>query len=425
MEDCNAGYRSGMESGDVEFGFFGFGLYSLISFITGLPLETTYADLTVFLRLTRQYNVEAVYNILSPLEELVAALIGKGMDLSQIREEASRMPKDSVRDPSQTLRLADRYTAFLQLAFYFGDYQLADEMWHQSCIFGQSNPSFYSITTGCLYSLLIATACYRETRKSKYKARAKAALAQMNKMMKTKGVNLTHKMLLMQAEFEATFARKKRVPDIKECFDRAIAAATKGGIMHESAIANELAGQFFLRSGDDFWVTHYLTRAYTLFSSWGASAKAEQLLENYGTNIEKSRDNARMSTTRKARDVMASCAVEMHSTIDTERSTTDCVTFSGGSSHFFESSSSGNFGLPGKETLRSSPWKSGHNKAVHFETGSGTFSLSGSATSSPLDGQASSVRKTFGSGESVSDRTSTSATDSFSSQLFYKCNPVR
>lgn len=186
-------YRSGMESGDVEFGFMAFGEYSVLSYVSGLPLETTLADLDVFLRLLKQYNVEAVFAVISALKELVLGLAGLGMDLEGLRVEAKALARNKVKDPSLTLGLADRYTAFMQLAYFFGDYRLADEMFVEANSYGNTNPSFYFVTTLNLFSLLIATACFRQSKKRKFKTRANAAISTMKKIMVTKGINITHK----------------------------------------------------------------------------------------------------------------------------------------------------------------------------------------------------------------------------------------
>lgn len=146
----------------------------------------------------------------------------------------------------------------------------------------------------------------------------------------------------MQAEYAATFSRRASQKEIKDLFDRAIAAASRGGVMHEAALANELAGEYSLRIRDEFWAIHYLTPAHERFSSWGAKAIVKRLLETRGHYITKE-EQARMGTARKGRVIMANDAVKMHSTIDTRRSTEDCVSVSGNSQVFQPDSGSGHF----------------------------------------------------------------------------------
>lgn len=182
-----------MESGDIEFGFFGYGLYSVLSYVSGLNLPATLADLEVYLGICKQYQVEAVHAVLSALQDLILGLTGQGMNRAQLAAAAEEIPRGGSADASLTLELADKCTAYLQLAYYLGDYQLADEMLEEAKIYGATNLSFYYVTTLNLFSVLIAAALYRETKKKKYQARAKASIASMKKLMKGKGINITHK----------------------------------------------------------------------------------------------------------------------------------------------------------------------------------------------------------------------------------------
>lgn len=193
MEDCNTCYKSGMESGDVEFGFFGFGLYSVLSYVSGLPLESILVDLELYLGILQQYQVDTVYATLSALKDLILGLTGHGMNAAQLSKAAEHIPRDGSLDPSKTIALADKCTAYMQLAYFLGDFLLADEMFKEAKIYGATNPSFYYITSLNVFSLLIATACYRETKRKKYRSRAKEALETMKKLMKSKGINITHK----------------------------------------------------------------------------------------------------------------------------------------------------------------------------------------------------------------------------------------
>lgn len=128
----------------------------------------------------------------------------------------------------------------------------------------------------------------------------------------------------MKAEYEATFPRRGGITFIKECFDKAISAASRAGVMHEAALANERAGEYFASKQDDFWAKHYFTHANNLYSSWGAVIKVNQL-----EYIVDKHASLRMGTVRKSRAAMANSAVAMHSTIDAERSTVECVSFTG------------------------------------------------------------------------------------------------
>ncbi|NJL52193.1 MAG: GAF domain-containing protein [Hydrococcus sp. SU_1_0] len=60
-------------------------------------------------------------------------------------------------------------------------------------------------------------------------------------------------------------------------YDQAIAEATKAGYLHLSALAGELAGEFYLSRGRTKIASYYLTDAYQRYLSWGALAKVQEL----------------------------------------------------------------------------------------------------------------------------------------------------
>lgn len=97
-------------------------------------------------------------------------------------------------------------------------------------------------------------------------------------------------LLLLQAELESLDKRKKK-DEVKKKYDDAISTAGRLGFVQDKALANELAGKFILGqgSGDEedkrYWSSVYLTQAHELYSVWGATAKADQLLKLYGSSL--------------------------------------------------------------------------------------------------------------------------------------------
>jgi hypothetical protein len=77
-----------------------------------------------------------------------------------------------------------------------------------------------------------------------------------------------------------TFPGKQSKEKIKDPFDKAINASTGAHIMQDAALANELAGEFFIRKDGIFSSKHYLTKAHELYRMWGARVKAEKLIRD-------------------------------------------------------------------------------------------------------------------------------------------------
>ncbi len=72
-----------------------------------------------------------------------------------------------------------------------------------------------------------------------------------------------------------------RVLEAQELYDKAIRAARKYGFVHNEAIANELAGNFYAARGFEKIATTYLRDARSCYLRWGADAKVRQLEQLY------------------------------------------------------------------------------------------------------------------------------------------------
>ena len=88
--------------------------------------------------------------------------------------------------------------------------------------------------------------------------------------------NFLHKYLLLSAE-RARLRNKKW--EAAGLYNQAIESAYKNDYLHIGALANELAGKFFLSAENNHLARNYLQSAYFAYRSWGALARSEALLE--------------------------------------------------------------------------------------------------------------------------------------------------
>jgi PAS domain S-box-containing protein len=72
-----------------------------------------------------------------------------------------------------------------------------------------------------------------------------------------------------------------RAGDAQELYDKAIRAAHKYGFVQNQAIANEIAGRFYVTRGYEKIAVTYLRRARVCYLRWGAEGKVRQLEEIY------------------------------------------------------------------------------------------------------------------------------------------------
>ena len=60
-------------------------------------------------------------------------------------------------------------------------------------------------------------------------------------------------------------------------YDAAISASKTHRFVNEEALANELAGHFYLETGRKNRSVHYFSQAFEKYNEWGAVAKANML----------------------------------------------------------------------------------------------------------------------------------------------------
>ncbi len=136
-------------------------------------------------------------------------------------------------------------------------------------------PIFY------FYDSLAWLAAYSDAEKIKQQQileRIKANQAKMCKWADSAPMNYLHKYYLVEAE---KYRALKQYLDAIDYYDRAIFVAKENGYTNEEALANELAGRFYLEWGKQKIAQAYLVDAYYCYLRWGAQAKADNLIKCY------------------------------------------------------------------------------------------------------------------------------------------------
>lgn len=92
-----------------------------------------------------------------------------------------------------------------------------------------------------------------------------------------------NKLYLMKAEKARI---DKKYQKAGEYYDKSIELAGKNGLIQEEAIANELAGRFYISCGREKVSRIYINSAYSCYQRWGAGAKTEDLNKVYSKLLE-------------------------------------------------------------------------------------------------------------------------------------------
>jgi len=231
------------------------------------------------------------------------------------------------------------YCSRIMLAVYFGDLEAGCgyiEPLHQLT---KANNAFIVVSVRLFCSGLIISRLAQRTKKKRKRNQLRRKAQQfcdgLKATIELRGGNNLHRYLLMQADLMAA-SGKESEDSVKAAYDKAISTAARSGYIHETALANELAAEYFLakspspitRGGsmrlsasttgnpllgtssmfstngggsstyefgstledetDLFWPREHLRNAISLYNEWGAKAKVEQLLEKYPNLVDRS-----------------------------------------------------------------------------------------------------------------------------------------
>ena len=270
-------YRTGLKTGDVESAAFSIHSYLLAALTTGKPLGSVEADMRKFGEQMKDHKQILSYKPLMASLQYVLNLMGRAENPRLLSGEV--WPGDGA-DDTQHLDMKT-LTRQCWLLHYFGDYEKA---WD----FAMKTPDLKKVVLGAyiiwrhaFHVGLVAYAMAKKTGKSTWKKRASMYHKQIRKWYNAGNVNCHHMLKLFDAE--RAVANGKKHDDCKKAYDEAIATSGRYGLRHDSALANQLAGEYFLHrhDPDEYWAGHYLRQAIRLYEEWEAKALVDYLNEKY------------------------------------------------------------------------------------------------------------------------------------------------
>lgn len=245
-------------------------------FYSGLPLPSLVEDLQKFCALAEEYGQKYGLLQLLPLYQNVLNLTGESNaeSLTDLSHGEAKRYRDIVGWDERTGKETERSLA-MQVAFYCGDIEKATSMFlslkdtnasgnlFKGIFFDQARVFFFS---------LICMAKFKTTKKYKWLKVAKKYMEMIRKWtVNSKGINLTHKLMILKAE---RMSIKDKSNNIRVAFDQAIAAASKTGYLQDAALAALLASRSLPDPQD---IKSYHRRALDLFESWGAHGLVKYL----------------------------------------------------------------------------------------------------------------------------------------------------
>jgi predicted ATPase/signal transduction histidine kinase/tRNA A-37 threonylcarbamoyl transferase component Bud32 len=277
------GIQAGLETGDAEYACYNSTSYCNYLFFVGQPLEevkqkqTKYVDL--LLSLKQEYQIyfaqiirQLVLNLLDEVDDRTC-LVGESFN------ELEMVPIFAETKMGTLLFLT--YLAKTILLYILRDYDRAlayaqgAEPYHGNMV------GFMQFVEYNFYYSLSLLAVYEHVsleEQAQYLEKVNHNQIQLKQWAFHAPANYQHKYDLVEAEKARVLGQ---VLEAMTYYDRAIKAAKEQGYVHEEAIANEAAANFYHGQGREEIAHLYLTKAHRSYARWGAISKVSDLEATY------------------------------------------------------------------------------------------------------------------------------------------------
>jgi PAS domain S-box-containing protein len=277
------GYKSGLETGDLEYAAFCVQFYCSHSYFTGKELALFEQEIALYADVIDKLKRETILCLTKIYQQAVSNLMDRGEYRCRLIGEyydEEKMLSLHLKANYKTA-ICSLYFHKLILSYLFGDFKQAIENAaftekYIDALIGTINvPYFY------FFDCLAHLAIYCEASKSEQKRIFKKVRANQKKMKKWAAhapTNYLHKFYLVEAERHRVLGKDSEAADY---YDRAIALAKEHEYINEEALANELAAKFYLAKGKDAIASAYMLNAHYCYLQWGATAKVKDLEEKY------------------------------------------------------------------------------------------------------------------------------------------------
>ena len=279
LGDLMEGFKTGIESGELEYAGYCIGEYCTKKLWMGERLDLVEEETGKYVKLMQQLKQERSSQCISIVRQTILNLRGKAVEpchlVGEKFNEVEMLPV--LIEAKNFLLVCWVYNAKTQLNFLFRNYVQALEDSRLFEKYEEAAAGFYVVSLNNFYSSLSVLALYPQADKGEQKQYLKKVVQNQKKMKKW----AVHAPMNYQHKYDLVAAEKARVlgqnTAAMELYDRAIAGSAKNGYIQEEALAYELAGEFYQSLGKQIISPAYLTKAYYAYIHWGAIAKVKDL----------------------------------------------------------------------------------------------------------------------------------------------------
>ncbi|OCQ98472.1 hypothetical protein BCD67_07880, partial [Oscillatoriales cyanobacterium USR001] len=291
------GFHSGLETGDMEYAGICALHYSGHIFWVGKSLELVANEQLAYIGLMNKLKQEFPAKYIENFHQLTLNLQGlssnKFLLIGESFDETAMLPYLQTINNSVTLFAV--YVNKTILCYLFKDFPQAIDNALLALEQIASGIGLMTLAVCNFYYSLSLLANYNNvepTEQEQYLLQVEENQKKMQHWAHHAPFNYQHKYDLVEAEKARILGQKAEAMDL---YDRAITGAKNNGYIQEEALANELAGEFYLNWGKEKIATIYMQEAYYGYARWGAKAKTDDLEKRYPQLLRSLRQKTQQS----------------------------------------------------------------------------------------------------------------------------------
>lgn len=276
-------YQNGLETADLEFASRSIFIHCSHSFALGLELHKLEQDMRSYEDVVRQLGQNTVLHRLQIFRQMVLNLTGQSDNLCTLvgrayNENNALAHLIAVNDHSALCWI---YLHKMILCYLFRDLAGAVQNAEKAASYLHGIDAMLYESIFYFYDSLIKIAISEKKAKSnkiKLLWQVRYNQQKLKKWKKQAPMNHLHKYYLVEAERYRLLGNAAKAMTY---YNEAIHLAQDNNYPHEVALANELAGLFFLDQSQQKIAQVYLREAHYLYQKWGATAKVQDLEGQY------------------------------------------------------------------------------------------------------------------------------------------------
>ncbi len=272
-----------LESGDYVFAGYAMGGH-VNSLYTRMRLDDLERKITNYLEILEDTKDEFVIDNFHLFKQWILALRGNtehpvSFDTADFKE--SYFLNKISKEQFMATTMFQYYTYIVQLHYFNGSYIQAMECADAARQFEFYGTHLPHLIECYFYESLAIAACYNERRTSDRKRMMRRFTDNYKRMRKWAGnapENCLHKLQILEAEMARISETNDRAMQL---YEQAVHSATENEYIQNVAIAMERAAYFYRANGIERTANVYAFGAYDAYRTWGATAKAKQVLERF------------------------------------------------------------------------------------------------------------------------------------------------